>query len=86
MREQAQSNTQQFVFCALPGQHCKRSAWSQGRGDRKHLTKLGLNKAEMKPPLPGGLGAGAETTGTMLGSVFLLRPSPKPVSVGPMAA
>lgn len=35
---------------------------------RQHLTKLVLNRAGMKPPLPGGLGAGAETTGTMLGS------------------
>lgn len=81
-----QSNTHKFVFCALPGQHCKRSSWSQQRMTRRHLTKLVLNRAGIKPPLPGGLGAGTETTGTMLGSALLPRPPPKPVSIGPLAA
>lgn len=32
------------------------------------------------------LGAVTETTGTMLGSALLSRPSPKPVSFAPLAA
>lgn len=36
--------------------------------------------------LSGGLGAGAETTGTLLGSALLSRPSPKSVSFAPLAA
>lgn len=33
----------------------------------------------------GGLGAGTGTNGTMLGSAVLPRPSPKPVSIAPLA-